>query len=194
MRIPENHTKLSLLSVSKILKRLSFLYKKAKMRAYNSVKFKICCIYNWMIEKKYGDVIQQRLEKIDQRIQEAERFETTPFNFGGLNVKPPLRVAAQILPELKKRFNDWRHKQIPSFKFGRSFLTLTFSILRTAFTMSIELAQLRKQLRKQRRQVSAYQQQQSELQILQRLRRVPEFKHATRVGIYLHAFGEIQYP
>ncbi len=58
--------------------------------------------------------------------------------------------------------------------------------------MSIELAQLRKQLRKQRRQVSAYQQQQSELQILQRLRRVPEFKHATRVGIYLHAFGEIQ--
>ena len=58
--------------------------------------------------------------------------------------------------------------------------------------MSIELAQLRKQLRKQRRQVSAYQQQQSELQILQRLRRAPEFKHATRVGIYLHAFGEIQ--
>ncbi len=58
--------------------------------------------------------------------------------------------------------------------------------------MSIELAQLRKQLRKQRRQVSAYQQQQSELQILQRLRGIPEFKHATRVGIYLHAFGEIQ--
>ena len=58
--------------------------------------------------------------------------------------------------------------------------------------MSIELAQLRKQPRKQRRQVSAYQQQQSELQILQRLRRAPEFKHATRVGIYLHAFGEIQ--
>lgn len=57
--------------------------------------------------------------------------------------------------------------------------------------MPIELTQLRKQLRKQRRQLSPYQQQQSEQQILQRLRRVPEFKHATRVGIYLHAFGEI---
>lgn len=57
--------------------------------------------------------------------------------------------------------------------------------------MPIELAQLRKQLRKQRRQLSPYQQQQSEQQILQRLRHVPEFKHATRVGIYLHAFGEI---
>ena len=58
--------------------------------------------------------------------------------------------------------------------------------------MSIELAQLRKQLRKQRRQVSSYQQQQSEQQILQRLKRVPEFKQAKHVGIYLHAFGEIQ--
>lgn len=58
--------------------------------------------------------------------------------------------------------------------------------------MLIELTQLRKKIRKQRKQVSVLQQQYSEQHILNRLRHLPEFKHAKHVGIYLHAFGEIQ--
>jgi 5-formyltetrahydrofolate cyclo-ligase len=58
--------------------------------------------------------------------------------------------------------------------------------------MLIELTQLRKKIRKQRKQVSVLQQQYSEQHILNRLRHLPEFKHAKHIGIYLHAFGEIQ--
>jgi 5-formyltetrahydrofolate cyclo-ligase len=58
--------------------------------------------------------------------------------------------------------------------------------------MSHDLNQLRKSIRQKRRAVSAFQQRHSEQLILQRLRMLPEFKHAKRIGIYLHAFGEIQ--
>ena len=58
--------------------------------------------------------------------------------------------------------------------------------------MTIELIQLRKHLRKKRRHVSPIRQKHAEQHILNRLRHLPEFKHAAQVGIYLHAFGEIQ--
>ncbi|WP_332606222.1 5-formyltetrahydrofolate cyclo-ligase [Acinetobacter sp. ESBL14] len=57
--------------------------------------------------------------------------------------------------------------------------------------MSHTLNSLRKQLRSERRQLSHYQQKQAEQQVLRLLRRLPKFKAASRVGLYLHAFGEI---
>lgn len=56
---------------------------------------------------------------------------------------------------------------------------------------ALELTQLRKSLRKQRRQISRFQQCQSEQAVLNRLIRLPEFQHAQHIGLYLHAFGEI---
>lgn len=58
--------------------------------------------------------------------------------------------------------------------------------------LSVDLKQLRKQLRQQRRRVSKFQQRQSEQATLNRLIRFSKFKHAQHIGIYLHAFGEIQ--
>lgn len=58
--------------------------------------------------------------------------------------------------------------------------------------MSVSLQQLRQNLRRQRRQVSLFQQRQSEQHVLQQLIRLPEFRQAGNVGLYLDAFGEIQ--
>lgn len=52
--------------------------------------------------------------------------------------------------------------------------------------------ELRRQLRKQRRQLTGFQQRQAEYQVFHRLIRHPNFKNAQRIGIYLHAFGEIR--
>lgn len=57
---------------------------------------------------------------------------------------------------------------------------------------ALELTGLRKSLRKQRRQISHFQQRQSEFLVLNRLIRHPKFQHAKHIGLYLHAFGEIQ--
>lgn len=51
---------------------------------------------------------------------------------------------------------------------------------------------LRRQLRKQRRQLNRFQQNQAEKQVFHRLIRSPKFQSAQHIGIYLHAFGEIQ--
>ena len=58
--------------------------------------------------------------------------------------------------------------------------------------MSVDLKTLRKQLRQQRRTVSNFQQKQSQQHILNQLRRIKTFQHAEKIGVYLHAFGEIQ--
>lgn len=58
--------------------------------------------------------------------------------------------------------------------------------------MSVDLKILRKQLRQQRRTVSIFQQKQSQQHILNQLRRIKTFQHAEKIGVYLHAFGEIQ--
>ena len=58
--------------------------------------------------------------------------------------------------------------------------------------MSIDLKSLRQQLKTKRKQVDKFQQQSSSSQILHRLRHFPQLQQAKRVGIYLHAFGEIQ--
>lgn len=51
---------------------------------------------------------------------------------------------------------------------------------------------LRRQLRKQRRQLDRFQQTQAETQIFHRLIRSHQFQSAKHIGLYLHAFGEIQ--
>ncbi len=55
----------------------------------------------------------------------------------------------------------------------------------------LELKTLRKQLRQQRRAVTRTQQQHAQQAVLQRLIRLPKFQYAKKVGMYLHAFGEI---
>jgi 5-formyltetrahydrofolate cyclo-ligase len=57
--------------------------------------------------------------------------------------------------------------------------------------MSVDLKVLRKQLRHQRRAVSDFQQKQAQQKILQQLIRLKSFQHAKKVGVYLHAFGEV---
>ncbi|RZF51598.1 5-formyltetrahydrofolate cyclo-ligase [Acinetobacter halotolerans] len=57
--------------------------------------------------------------------------------------------------------------------------------------MSNALNALRKQLRLKRKQVSRYEQKKAELQVLHQLRRLSKFKSATKIGLYLHAFGEV---
>lgn len=57
--------------------------------------------------------------------------------------------------------------------------------------MPHSLSSLRSQLRRERRQVSLFQQRQSENAILNRLRQHPQFKYQHKIGLYLHAFGEI---
>ncbi|NNG76469.1 5-formyltetrahydrofolate cyclo-ligase [Acinetobacter sp. ANC 4277] len=58
--------------------------------------------------------------------------------------------------------------------------------------MSVDLKILRKQLRHQRRAVSSFKQKQSQQKILQQLIHLKSFQHAKKIGVYLHAFGEIQ--
>lgn len=58
--------------------------------------------------------------------------------------------------------------------------------------MSMDLLQLRKNLRQQRRRLSPFQQRQAEHNVWGQLKQLPEFKHAQKIGIYLHAFGELQ--
>lgn len=57
--------------------------------------------------------------------------------------------------------------------------------------MTQDLKILRRQLRNQRRKLSYFEQQQAEQQVLARLRNATTFKKAHKIGIYLHAFGEI---
>ena len=57
--------------------------------------------------------------------------------------------------------------------------------------MLYDLNTLRKNLRKQRRAVNPFQQKQSEQAVLNQLIRIPEFQQAHKIGLYLHAFGEI---
>ena len=51
---------------------------------------------------------------------------------------------------------------------------------------------LRRQLRKQRRQLDRFQQTQAETQIFHKLIHSHQFQSAQHIGLYLHAFGEIQ--
>ncbi|MFT4020615.1 MAG: 5-formyltetrahydrofolate cyclo-ligase [Acinetobacter sp.] len=53
------------------------------------------------------------------------------------------------------------------------------------------LPQLRQQLRKQRRNLSTYQQKQACQAVLSHLIRMPQLRYAHHIGIYLDAFGEI---
>ena len=57
--------------------------------------------------------------------------------------------------------------------------------------MSIDLKSLRQQLKTKRKQVDKFQQQYSSTQVLHRLHHFPQLQQAKRVGLYLHAFGEI---
>ncbi len=57
--------------------------------------------------------------------------------------------------------------------------------------MSNQTSNLRKQLKQQRKNISSFQQARSESQILSFLIRYPKFQHSNKIGIYLHAFGEI---
>lgn len=58
--------------------------------------------------------------------------------------------------------------------------------------MSSDLIQLRKNIRRQRRQLSIFQQRRAEHAVLQQLLQHPKFKKARRIGLYLDAFGEIR--
>ena len=58
--------------------------------------------------------------------------------------------------------------------------------------MSDALPALRKKLRLERRQLSPFVQRKSEQQLLNLLRHVLVFNSSKKVGLYLHAFGEIQ--
>ncbi|NIE97824.1 5-formyltetrahydrofolate cyclo-ligase [Acinetobacter sp. C26M] len=57
--------------------------------------------------------------------------------------------------------------------------------------MSQTLNLLRKQLRSKRRQLSYYEQKKTEQQVLVRLRQFSRFKSSSKIGLYLHAFGEV---
>lgn len=58
-------------------------------------------------------------------------------------------------------------------------------------TAAIDLKQLRRDLRRQRRQVNIFQQRQAAQAILKHLRRSPMLHQSQKVGLYLDAFGEI---
>ncbi|ENX58917.1 MULTISPECIES: 5-formyltetrahydrofolate cyclo-ligase [Acinetobacter] len=57
--------------------------------------------------------------------------------------------------------------------------------------MSQTLNTLRKQLRSKRRQLSHYEQKKAEQRVLVQLRQFTRFKSASKIGLYLHAFGEV---
>lgn len=54
-----------------------------------------------------------------------------------------------------------------------------------------QIPALRRQVRKQRRQLSFHQQQFAEHAVIQRLLRLAEVQHAQKIGLYLSDFGEI---
>lgn len=56
----------------------------------------------------------------------------------------------------------------------------------------LDLPNLRKQMRKKRRQVGMFEHRQTAQAILAKLRAFPQLQHACHVGIYLDAFGEVQ--
>lgn len=51
---------------------------------------------------------------------------------------------------------------------------------------------LRKKLKQQRKALSIYQQKSAEIALFHQLLRCTQFQYARKIGIYLHAFGEIQ--
>ncbi|KAA8735460.1 5-formyltetrahydrofolate cyclo-ligase [Acinetobacter qingfengensis] len=55
----------------------------------------------------------------------------------------------------------------------------------------MQIAQLRQQIRRQRRHLSQIQLRQAELALMHRIIFLKEMQHAQRIGIYLDAFGEI---
>ena len=57
--------------------------------------------------------------------------------------------------------------------------------------MSVDLKKLRQQLQQQRKSVSGFEHQRAQQQIFQHLIRLKKFQQAHKVGIYLHAFGEV---
>ncbi len=57
--------------------------------------------------------------------------------------------------------------------------------------MGQDLKSIRKQLRQKRRQLSCHEHRKAEQQVLIQLRTSVRFKTATKIGLYLHAFGEI---
>ena len=58
--------------------------------------------------------------------------------------------------------------------------------------MSVDLKILRKQLRHQRRTMSPFAQKHAQQQVLNQLLCLKAFQHSKKIGVYLHAFGEIQ--
>ena len=56
----------------------------------------------------------------------------------------------------------------------------------------MEIQKLRSQLRRQRRGLSSFEQHQAERAVFHKLRHFPKFKRAQKIGVYLHAFGEIR--
>ena len=57
--------------------------------------------------------------------------------------------------------------------------------------MNSNLNVLRKEIRLKRKKVNRFEHKKNEQQILNRLRSSSQFKSAKKVGLYLHAFGEI---
>lgn len=57
--------------------------------------------------------------------------------------------------------------------------------------MSTTLNSLRKQLRLKRKQLSSYEQKKAEQHVLIQLRQSFQFKSSKKIGLYLHAFGEV---
>ena len=57
--------------------------------------------------------------------------------------------------------------------------------------MSVDLKKLRQHLQQQRKSVSGFEHQRAQQQVFQRLIRLKKFQQAHKVGIYLHAFGEV---
>lgn len=57
--------------------------------------------------------------------------------------------------------------------------------------MLTDLKLLRRNMRKQRRQISRFQHRQTEIACLNQLRRFAPFQNAKKVGLYLNAFGEV---
>ncbi len=57
--------------------------------------------------------------------------------------------------------------------------------------MSLDIKMLRQSLRRQRRQVSTFQHRQTEQDILPKLIDSTVFRRSQKIGLYLHAFGEV---
>lgn len=57
--------------------------------------------------------------------------------------------------------------------------------------LTLDLTHLRTTIRKQRRVIGSFQQRKAEQTVLNRLIRLSKFQQAQKIGLYLHAFGEI---